>query len=119
MSFFPALELIDRLCIARLKWEKTSANQEELLWYETQWAKFETSPEVDQHIKDLTDIHRQIWNAEWQLKTGVEHELTLEEIGRRAIAIRDWNNKRLVLKNSAAELLKCNVREIKKDHLSA
>jgi len=43
----------------------------------------------------------------------------LEEIGRRAIAIRDWNNKRLVLKNSAAELLKCDVREIKKDHLSA
>ena len=119
MSFFPALELIDRLCIARLKWEKTSANQEELLWYETQWAKFETSPEVAQHIQDLTDIHRQIWAAEWQLKTGVEHQLTLEEIGRRAINIRDWNNKRLVLKNSAAELLKCDVREIKKDHLSA
>ena len=94
MSFFPALELIDRLCIARLKWEKTSANQEELLWYETQWAKFETSPEVDQHIKDLTEIHRQIWAAEWQLKTGVEHELTLEEIGRRAIAsvIALWPN---------------------------
>lgn len=118
MSFFPVLELIDRLCIARLKWEKTQSNQQELDWYESQWARFETSPEVDQHIEDLTKIHREIWNLEWQLKTGVEDQLSLEEIGRRAIAIRDWNNRRLILKNSAAELLNCKVREIKQDHLS-
>lgn len=118
MSFFPVLELIDRLCIARLKWEKTQANQEELTWYEEQWQQFETAPEIDQHISDLTEIHRQIWNLEWQLKTGVEDQLSLEEIGRRAIAIRDWNNRRLILKNSAAELLNCKVREIKQDHLS-
>lgn len=118
MSFFPVLELIDRLCIARLKWSKTQSNVEELRWYEDQWAKFESTPEIDDHIRKLTEIHREIWNLEWQLKTGVEHQLSLEEIGRRAIAIRDWNNKRLILKNSAAELLNCKVREIKQDHLS-
>jgi hypothetical protein len=42
----------------------------------------------------------------------------MDEIGRRAIAIRDLNNKRITLKNSMAEKLKCNIREIKHDHLS-
>ena len=116
--FFPVLELIDRLCIARLKWENTQANQSELDWYEEQWSRFESSPEIDEHIKQLTQIHKEIWKLEWQLKSGVEHQLTLEDIGRNAIAIRDWNHKRLVVKNSAAQLLGCGVREIKKNHLS-
>ena len=119
MFQFPALELIDRLCIARIKWEKTKANKEELTWYENEWSKFSSTPDIDKHIEELTVIHKEIWNLEWQLKTGVEDQLPLEEIGRRAIAIRDWNNKRLTVKNSAATLLNCPVREIKHDHLSA
>ena len=118
MVNFPVLELMDRLCIARIKWEKTQANKQELDWYEKEWAKFTTNPKIEEHIERLTDIHKEIWNLEWQLKSGVEHELPLDEIGRRAIAIRDWNNKRLVVKNSAAELLNCPVREIKSNHLS-
>jgi hypothetical protein len=116
--FFPVLELIDRLCIARLKWENTKANKSELDWYEEQWSKFESTIEMENHINQLMEIHKEIWKLEWQLKSGVEHQLSLEDIGRNAIAIRDWNNKRLVVKNSAAQLLGCNVREIKKDHLS-
>ena len=112
------LELIDRLCIARIKWDKTQSNRAELDWYEHEWSKFVSSPEIEQHIQELTQIHQKIWELEWQLKSGVEDRLSLDEIGRRAIAIRDWNNKRLVVKNSAAELLQCPVREIKSDHLS-
>ena len=118
MSFFPALEIIDRLCIARLKWEKTQSNAEELGWYEREWQKLPGSGDLEPVVKELSDIHREIWNLEWQLKTGVEHELSLEEIGRRAIKIRDWNNRRLQVKNRAAELLRCPVRELKQDHLS-
>ena len=118
MVNFPVLELMDRLCIARIKWEKTQANQEELDWYEREWKKFTSTPEIESHIQSLTEIHKEIWNLEWQLKSGVEHQLPLEEIGLRAIAIRDWNNKRLTVKNSAAKLLDCPVREIKYDHLS-
>ena len=48
-----------------------------------------------------------------------EAELPLEEIGRRAILIRDWNNKRVAIKNHIAEQLKTDqVRETKTDHLS-
>ena len=63
-------------------------------------------------------IRNQIWNLEAELKTGRETELALEEIGRRAIAIRDHNNTRIALKNTMAEKLNCPVREIKKEHLS-
>ena len=118
MIKFPILELIDRLCIARLKWEKTQLNAEELEWYEREWRNLPESDELEPLVKQLSEIHREIWNLEWQLKTGVEHQLSLEEIGRRAIKIRDWNNRRLQIKNEASALTNCPVREVKQDHLS-
>jgi hypothetical protein len=42
----------------------------------------------------------------------------MAEIGERAIAIRDWNNRRITYKNSIAELFGLELREIKTDHLS-
>ena len=44
--------------------------------------------------------------------------LSLQEIGRRAIAIRDFNNQRIAYKNSVARILGHPVREIKQDHLA-
>jgi hypothetical protein len=41
-----------------------------------------------------------------------------QEIGRRAIVIRDFNNKRIAYKNSVAAILKHAVTEIKQDHLA-
>jgi len=117
--FFPVLELIDRLCIARVKWERTNhSNKEELDWYENAWQQFPSSPELDYHIEELTKIHNGIWDLEWQLKSGVEQQLSLDEIGRRAINIRNLNNQRIEHKNAAAKLLDDPVREVKQDHLS-
>jgi hypothetical protein len=76
------------------------------------------SPELDQVIEAMTDIHHAIWDLEWQLKSGVEQMLSLQEIGRRAIAIRDFNNRRIAYKNSVAAILKHAVTEIKQDHLA-
>ncbi len=126
MQFLPELELIDRLCIARVKYERTTGgNQDELDWYEAQYQQLVADLTADQivqlnsDIEEITKIHNQIWNLEWQLKSGVEHLLPLDEIGRRAIAIRDWNNRRISYKNSIAELFGLKLREIKTDHLSA
>ena len=112
---FPIIELYDRLAIAEVKWEKTRANQEELAWYQQHCSVGQNVRELYENLKD---IHRQIWSLEAELKSGREQELSLEEIGRRAISIRDWNNKRISIKNKIAELLDCKVRELKKDHLS-
>lgn len=114
---FPIVELIDRLAIAEVKFQRTQANREELLWYKDQALHVDLSEVVNEY-EDLKRIHNEIWNLEAELKSGREAELALEEIGRRAIAIRDHNNKRVALKNAIAEKLECPVREIKKDHLS-
>ena len=125
MEFLPVLELIDRLCIARVKHERTTgANQDELDWYEDKYRQLVLTLDHDQrgtldhNISEITVIHNRIWDLEWQLKSGVEHLLTMDEIGRRAIAIRDWNNRRITYKNSIAELFGLKMREIKTDHLS-
>lgn len=125
MEFLPVLELIDRLCIARIKHERTKgANQDELDWYETRYQELTQTLDhaqretLDHNIREITVIHNKIWDLEWQLKSGVEHLLPMDEIGRRAIAIRDWNNRRITYKNSIAELFKLKMREIKTDHLS-
>jgi hypothetical protein len=115
---FPVIELIDRLAIANIKFQRTAgANLEELDWYSDQVARFDLESVADLY-KDLIRIHNEIWELESLLKTGREQELGLEEIGRRAVKIRDWNNKRIAIKNQIAEKLGCVVREIKKDHLS-
>ena len=114
---FPIIELVDRLAIAEIKFKRTKANEEELLWYMNQALRIDLSLIVDEY-EQLKEIHNEIWELEGLLKTGREAELGLEEIGRRAIAIRDHNNKRVALKNIIAEKLGCAVREIKKDHLS-
>ena len=119
MEFLPVLELIDRLCIARVKHARTNgANQVELDWYEDKFRQLPQSPELDADIQAMTDIHHAIWDLEWQLKSGVEQMLSLQEIGRRAIAIRDFNNKRIKYNNSIASILGHPVRELKHDHLA-
>jgi hypothetical protein len=119
MEFLPVLELIDRLCIARVKHARTQgANQTELAWYEQRFQQLPQSAELDDAIQSMTDIHHAIWDLEWQLKSGVEQMLSLQEIGRRAIAIRDHNNKRIAYKNTVARILGHPVTEIKQDHLA-
>jgi len=116
-QFFPVLELFDRLAIAEVKWDRTHNNQEELDWYKEQAQEF--NPDlIKEPYEQLKQIHNTIWTLEAELKSGQENKLSLEEIGRRAILIRDWNNKRIKIKNQIAELLNCSVREIKQDHLS-
>lgn len=114
---FPVVELVDRYTIAQLKFDKTNANQEELNFYVNKLKQYNLDL-IQTDLDQLYSIHKSIWNLEAELKTGREEELALEEIGRRAIAIRDHNNKRVALKNLMAEKLECPVREIKKDHLS-
>ena len=117
MSFFPVIELFDRLAIAEVKFKKTRANEQELIWYQRQVQDFDLTV-VSNLYDDLKEIHYEIWLLEAELKSGKEEELPLEEIGRRAIAIRNKNNKRIRIKNAMADLLGDSIQEIKKDHLS-
>jgi hypothetical protein len=114
---FPIVELVDRLAIAEVKFARTQSNHEELTWYSSQAQQFGIDTAAGEY-QDLKEIHNKIWELEAELKAGRESELSLQELGSRAIKIRDYNKKRIALKNLIAERLDCPVREIKQDHLS-
>lgn len=115
---FPVIELIDRYAIAKLKYGKTNgANYQEYNFYSTAVEKFQWEL-IDKEFEKLYNIHIAIWNLEAELKSGNESNLSLEEIGSRAIQIRNLNNTRIDIKNTIADILHCSVKEIKKDHLS-
>jgi hypothetical protein len=117
--FFPVFELIDRYVIAQVKFEKTQgANHAELEFYQQQAQNLDLNLIADE-AQLLKQIHKQIWSLEAELKAGRESELSLEELGRRAIEIRNWNNRRIAIKNSIANKLgQTDLQEIKRDHLS-
>lgn len=114
---FPVIELVDRYAIAQLKFDKTKANLQELNFYNSKLKNYDLDL-IAEDLDQLYHIHSNIWSLEAELKSGREQNLSLEELGRRAILIRDWNHQRIELKNSMAKKLGCEVREIKKDHLS-
>lgn len=114
---FPITELIDRYLIAKLKYEKTKQNIIELDYYKQQVEQIDLES-VSGLLDQLLQAHRNIWDLEKELKNGFEQTLPLEEIGRRAILIRNENALRVKIKNAIAEALGCEVKEIKQDHLS-
>lgn len=115
---FPVIELVDRYVIAQVKFKKTQKNQTELDFYQTQIDNYNTNT-IASELEELHKIHNMIWELEKELKSGLEHLLGYEEIGRRAVKIRDWNHRRIELKNIMADKLnQGHIHEIKQDHLS-
>jgi hypothetical protein len=115
---FPIIEIVDRYAIALIKHEKTNgANQEELDFYLNQINEVGIDP-LDPKLVELIEHHRYVWSLEDDFKKAKIDNLPLEEIGRRALYIRDIGYRRVDLKNDFAELLNDPVREIKKEHIT-
>lgn len=114
MYKFPIIELVDRYCIAKLKYNKLGTNQPELDFYSDQVKTLDLES-IKDDLDELYTIHAQIWEMEDDFKKGVvEHKYPLEEIGRRAIAVRDINSKRYDIKNRISDKLNDPIKEIKK-----
>ena len=73
--------------------------------------------EIMKGIRNLYYLNGEIWKLESDLRKGKEDELGFEEVGRRAIQIREWNNKRIAEQNRINDLFG-GFKNIKKDHLS-
>ena len=115
---FPVIEIVDRYAIAVVKHRKThGANQEELDFYLRQMAEINIDADHELMLQ-LVQHHEYVWNLEDDFKKCRIDGLPLEEIGRRALHIRDVGFKRVDLKNALAGLVNDPVREIKHDHIS-
>lgn len=68
----------------------------------------------------LCQMNIEIWNLEHEMRKEAEGQtkFSLEEIGKRAIKIRDLNRKRIEYKNLINDLAGNHFRETKVNHLS-
>ncbi len=115
---FPVIEIVDRYAIAVVKHEKTNgANQAELDFYTAQITQTGITL-TDHKLIELIEHHRYVWSLEDDFKKAKIDQLPLDEIGSRALYIRDIGYRRVDLKNALAESVGDAVREIKQDHVT-
>ena len=113
MYKFPVIELVDRYCIAKLKFAKLANNKEELDFYTEQLHDINFDL-INVELDRLYDVHARVWELEDDFKKyRVEHMYDLAEVGRRALHVRDIMEERYVIKNVIADKLNDPVREKK------
>ena len=114
MYKFPVIELVDRYCIAKLKFAKLGNNKEELDFYTEQLSDIDFNL-IKEELDQLYQVHAEVWDLEDDFKKfRVEHLYDLAEVGRRALHVRDVMHQRYDLKNRMADKLNDPVKEMKK-----
>lgn len=93
-------DVIDRLSILSMKiyfGDEQSISEHRYL--EQSLGSFGIDGKVVTNALRLMFMNRMIWELENEMRNGGEGKLGLEEVGRRAIKIRDFNRKRIEYKN--------------------
>jgi len=112
-------DLIDRLSILTMKiYFGSEGSISEHRYLEQGLASFGINGKLVTNVMRLQLMNRLIWELENEIRNGGEDKFGLEEVGRRAIKIRDLNKKRIEYKNIVSELSK-GFKETKINHRSA
>ena len=112
---YPTPDLYDRYTIELLKNERAEANNQSHI--DVLKAEIDKRGLVQQFIDELKEANGNIWDLESDIRKGKGGELGLEEVGRRALKIRQLNNLRIVVKNEVANHFG-EFKENKYDHAS-
>jgi hypothetical protein len=118
---YPISELCDRYSISCLKAERIG---EDVCIQERDCLQIEIDkivldwPIVEEYIAKLVDANSKIWDMEAAIRSGKDEELGLEEIGRRAIAIREQNKIRVGFKNDISDITQTGFKDVKINHVS-
>jgi|688.fasta_scaffold1140870_2 hypothetical protein len=121
----PICEVCDRYTIALLKHERladTEIDKTQLLRQITYYRagiNLECA-KLQQLVENLKHINGEIWDAESAIRQGQDARLGLEEIGRRALKIRNLNRIRVQVKNQITRLVgQPEFTDCKMNHASA
>lgn len=112
-------DLVDRMTILTMKvyfGDEQSISEHRYL--EQGMMAFRLPGKLITNIMRLQLMNRLIWELENEIRKGGEDKFGLEEVGRRAVRIRDLNKKRIEYKNLINELAK-GFKETKIAHRSA
>lgn len=103
---YPIADLIDRYTIELLKNQRANAeNQLQLKILKIEIDSLPNQEEIQLYLSALYTFNGSIWDLESDIRKGKEGILGLEEVGRRALAIRDLNGHRILAKNKIAQLV--------------
>jgi hypothetical protein len=113
----PISEIADRYSIVLLKSEriKDVDLSNELEIYKNELHRYK---DAESFVERLYNINREIWDLESDIRKGKEKLLGLEEVGRRAILIREKNKIRVSIKNEMVEKFDEGFKDIKMNHAS-
>ena len=105
----PVPEVADRYTIALLKIERLDASEIDVPEMQRQIDYYKEGLDLDNpDLADLVDklyhVNGLMWDAEHAIRKGQDEGLGLEEIGKRAIHIRDLNRDRMKVKNDIIDL---------------
>lgn len=117
MIKMPISEIADRYSICLLKSErlKNENIEAELNALKDEISQYKS---IYDFVERLYKVNGEIWDLESDIRSGKEEKLGLEEVGRRAIMIRDLNKQRISIKNEIVECFNEGFREIKINHAS-
>lgn len=126
-DFLSLSEVLDRLSILKLKASriKDLNDKKEFILYSKKlgfYVKhngYKQKPEIiNMFIKKLYEVNGKIWDLEADIRKGKEGELGLEEVGRRAIEIRNLNKERISIKNDIMKRTGNGIKDVKMNHAS-
>ncbi len=110
----PIGDIADRYSICKLKNERLNLSNEteisELI------SEINNYDNIEPFIDRLYKINGNIWDLESDIRKKNEHILGLEEVGRRAIKIRELNNIRVEIKNEINSIYNEGFIEVKMNH---
>ena len=119
---YPISEILDRYSIAVLKKQRLDADNDielnDLSEVIEEYKKI-NSQIIETYIDKLVSINGDIWDLESDIRKGKEGELGLEEVGRRAIRIREFNKIRVGYKNIIVETFGEGYKDVKMNHASS
>jgi hypothetical protein len=113
----PISEIADRYSIALLKNERANAENELEIY--TLHKELVQYSDVMEFVSKLKEVNGKIWDLESDIRKGKEGELGFEEVGRRAIQIRELNKIRVGYKNEMVKKYEEGFEDIKMNHASS
>jgi hypothetical protein len=110
----PIGDIVDRFAICKLKSERLLIdNSDEINLLTLEIQKYEN---ISEYVDKLYEINGKIWDLESDIRKGNEDLLGLEEVGRRAIKIREYNGIRVGYKNEINSYYNEGFIEVKMNH---
>lgn len=113
----PIDTVLDNYCITLLKLSNTGDQNYKKVIRDCV-AEFDNYSVKDREFLDLAgeellEIHKNIWNTEGAIRRAEEENLGLEEVGRRALKVRDLNRERQGVRKLVIEYFGEGVPDVK------